>query len=537
MVLNLCNINCCRVERYILDGWRESEKIINNQDSRIVGCPDETGEKMSSSLHNNQIKNLQQLELIKFSFDHAAEAIFLLSRDGKIIYANNTAVNHTGYSQAELKTMYLYQIDCNYHRHRWPRIWQRVRKSGKINLETCHKSKHGKMIPVELNISFHEIGDIEFHCAFANDISERKENERILLKSESLLRKTLDVTSDGAWDRNIETGDVYYGERWATALGYNEEDLQTGKIAWDKLLHPEDREKAILALRDHLDGKTENYEAEFRLRNSDNNYQWIHARGQIIEYDKEGKPLRFVGTHTDITARKRLESSLLKSTEDTKLFAYSVAHDLKNPAIAIRNLAERFMKKMDYLPDEKKLLYAEKMIVSSNQIVDLVEKINTYISSKETQPSLEKVPLKEVIGASREEFAAQLQYRSIQWKECLENPVIKMDRLSVIRVLRNLVENSFKYGGSKLSTITIGYQNTAGFHVISVSDNGVGMNIEDSKRIFEPFKRKSGSVDQGGSGLGLAIVKEIANNHRGEVWVVPNKKRGVQFCFAISKNL
>ena len=484
-------------------------------------------------------KNISSMltDIINYSVENSGEPIFYLTRNGMIIYVNQAAIQHTGYSRDELLAMYMHQIDCNYHRHRWPRIWQRVRKSGRLYLETCHRTKLGDMVPVELNLSFHQMDGVEFHSAFVRDISERKETERVLLKSESLLRKTLDVTSDGAWDRNIETGEVYYGERWAAALGYSEEDLQTGKIAWDKLLHPDDKEKAILALRDHFNGKTKNYEAEFRLRNSKNDYQWIHARGQIIEYDRDGKPLRFVGTHTDITSRKRLENSLVKSTEDTKLFAYSVAHDLKNPAIAIRSLVERFMRKMHELSDEKKLQYAEKIIFSTNQIVDLVEKINTYISSKETKPTFEQVPLKEVIRASREEFAAQLQYRSIQWKECQENPVIKMDRVSVVRVLRNLVENSFKYGGADLSKISIGYQNTAGFHVISVRDNGVGMNMEDSKRIFEPFKRKSGSVDQGGSGLGLAIVKEIANSHRGEVWVVPNKKRGVQFCFAISKNL
>ena len=112
-----------------------------------------------------------------------------------------------------------------------------------------------------------------------------------------------------------------------------------------------------------------------------------------------------------------------------------------------------------------------------------------------------------------------------------------MDRLAIVRVLRNLVENSLKYGGTNLTKITIGYQNTPGFHVLSVRDNGVGMKAEDSERIFEPFARKGSSVGQDGSGLGLAIVKEIAHAHRGEVWVEPNKKRGVQFCFAISKEI
>jgi signal transduction histidine kinase len=303
------------------------------------------------------------------------------------------------------------------------------------------------------------------------------------------------------------------------------------------LLHPEDRERAVQALRNHLRGETDNYEAEFRLRNNDNQWQWIHARGKIIEYDTDGKPLRFVGTHTDITSRKMMEDSLVKSTEETKMFAYSVAHDLKNPALAVRGLAVRFRTKLFELTETQKQMYCDRIMESSDQIVELIEKINDFISSKETSPVFVAVPLKEIVRTSRNEFAAQLQYRSIAWREFAENPIIRLDRMSIIRVLRNLIENSLKYGGPGLSKITIGYQNTPGYHVISVLDNGVGMTVEDAEKIFQPFERTGRSAEQGGSGLGLAIVKEIANKHKGEVWVEPNKKRGVQFCFAISKSL
>ncbi|HKJ64399.1 MAG TPA: sensor histidine kinase, partial [Desulfopila sp.] len=159
------------------------------------------------------------------------------------------------------------------------------------------------------------------------------------------------------------------------------------------------------------------------------------------------------------------------------------------------------------------------------------------ISSKESAPTFEDLPLKDVVGTSREEFEAQLQYRQIVWEEFPENPTIRLDRSTIIRVLRNLIENALKYGGPQLSKISIGYQNTPGYHIITVRDNGVGMKVEDSERIFRPFQRKNSSPEQTGSGLGLAIVKEIATRHKGEVWMEPNRKRGVKFCFAISKDL
>ncbi len=480
---------------------------------------------------------LHRLELVQFALDNAADAIFLINQEGRFVYVNQAATEYLGYSREELLGMHIQQIDQNHQVDLWQAHWQRVQKYKKLTVESYYRTKSNENIPVEIQCNHLIVGNAHFQCAFARNITQRKKAETVLMESENRLRKTLEATSDGVWIRNLQTGEVYYGAKWATVLGYSKEDLRSGKITWESLLHPEDRPKAVQALRDHLHGKTPAYEAEFRLRNSSNQWQWIHARGRVIEYSATGKPVRFVGTHTDITSRKVMEDSLLKSTEETKLFAYSVAHDLKNPALAIRGLAERFRAKLADLSDTKKLEYCDRIIESAEQVVELVDTINTFISSKETTPVFEDIPLKDVVRASREEFAAQLQYRSIIWREFSENPIVKMDRTGIIRVLRNLVENSLKYGGPRLSKITIGYQNTAGYHVISVRDNGVGMSGEDSERIFQPFKRKNSSSEQSGSGLGLAIVKEIAHRHKGEVWLEPNTKRGVQFCFAIAKNL
>lgn len=478
-----------------------------------------------------------KLELTQFCIDNAVDSIFWISKSGHIVYANKAAVELLGYSRDELLAMTVHDIDPNYPRSFWDEHWNLVKTRSRLSFESNHIAKSGEKIPVEIRVNHLQLGDIEFNCAFVRNISAQKNTEKTLIESEGRLRKTLDVTSDGVWDRNLVTGEVYYGAKWATVLGYSEEDLQTGKISWESLLHNDDREKTVKALREHLQGKTESYEAEFRLRNSRNKWQWIHARGRIIEYDEDGKPLRFVGTHTDVTSRKRLETSLQKNSEDTKLFAYSVAHDLKNPSIAIRGLAEQFRRKFDSLPETKKLMYCDRIIEASEQLVDLVGKINSFISAKEAKLELEAITLKEVVRACKNEFTAQLQYRSIIWQEFDENPTVRVDKLAMVRVLRNLVENSLKYGGPQLSRISIGYHNTLRYHVVSVRDDGVGMTVEDSKRIFQPFERKATPAEQSGSGLGLAIVKAIAEQHKGEVWVEPNRIKGIKFCFAVSKYL
>jgi light-regulated signal transduction histidine kinase (bacteriophytochrome) len=99
------------------------------------------------------------------------------------------------------------------------------------------------------------------------------------------------------------------------------------------------------------------------------------------------------------------------------------------------------------------------------------------------------------------------------------------------------VDNALKYGGNQLSKITIQYEESEDFHVLSVTDNGVGLKTEDSERLFALFQRQETSRGVEGTGLGLAIVKEIADRHRGEVWMEPGSQAGVTFHLTISKNL
>jgi signal transduction histidine kinase len=235
--------------------------------------------------------------------------------------------------------------------------------------------------------------------------------------------------------------------------------------------------------------------------------------------------------------REKAEEALVKSSNKIKMFAYSVSHDLKNPAIAVHGLAKRLNRYSKDRLDERGRSYCDQILKASEHIASLVDKINQYIKTKEVPISIEKVKLKDIVDTVKEEFAPQLAGRQIRWLESEMIPEVNADRTSMVRVLRNLVDNALKYGGHDLSEIKITYQESEENHILSVEDDGIGLREEDAKTLFGPFKRQRMAGKVEGSGLGLAIVKEIAEHHKGRVWLEPSVKKGAAFHVSISKNL
>ena len=175
------------------------------------------------------------------------------------------------------------------------------------------------------------------------------------------------------------------------------------------------------------------------------------------------------------------------------------------------------------------------MLGASEQIVSLLESIQIFISAKEVHLTLTKMNLSELLQAIRREFSPELNARRIKWLEPDINPEIKADRLSMIRVLRNLVDNALKYGGDALREIRVGYEESTESHIISVTDNGVGLGKDSLARIFLPFERDLSGRKIYGSGLGLAIVGEIAKQHGGEAWAESQMGKETTFFIRIPK--
>ena len=240
---------------------------------------------------------------------------------------------------------------------------------------------------------------------------------------------------------------------------------------------------------------------------------------------------------SEITLRKRMESALRDRLHKLEFFAYSVVHDLKNPAIGIRGFARLLKDQYGNALDEKAKKYCELIMGASEHLGALVEDLNSYVAAKESPLRIEKINVKEIFQTIKDEFSGLMESRDITWLEPESAPEVMADHSALLRVLRNIVDNSLKHGGEGLSEIRIGYRESTEHHVFSFGDDGSGITRGDSKRIFEPFHRGSRSKSCPGTGLGLAIVKEIAKRHGGMVWLEGSPQEGTSFCVSISKRL
>jgi PAS domain S-box-containing protein len=144
------------------------------------------------------------------------------------------------------------------------------------------------------------------------DITAIKQTEEALKQSEERFDLAMHGSNDGLWDWNIVTNEVYFSPRWKEMLGYADHEIPHHLTEWTKRVHPEDLDKAMSEVTVYLGKKRPFYENIHRAQHKDGHYIWILDRG-IAVWNAEGKPVRMVGTHTDLTALKQTEDALKQS--------------------------------------------------------------------------------------------------------------------------------------------------------------------------------------------------------------------------------
>ncbi len=132
-------------------------------------------------------------------------------------------------------------------------------------------------------------------------------------KSEERFRLAMEATSDGLWDWDIPTGKVYYSPGYFRILGFEPNELAQLINTWQQLIHPDDMENAVSTNEACINNNTQSFSVEFRMKAKDGSWRWILSRGKAFERDSSGKALRLIGTHVDITERKRIEEDLIKT--------------------------------------------------------------------------------------------------------------------------------------------------------------------------------------------------------------------------------
>jgi len=147
------------------------------------------------------------------------------------------------------------------------------------------------------------------------NISQKKKMEVKLKEFESRWKFALEGSGDGIWDWNPQTNEVFYSNKTREMLGYSPEDLPNDLNVWRDIIHPDDQKYAADSIMAYLNGKTNNYLSEIRLKCKDGSYKWILARGKIVERSADGKPLRVVGTQADIQSIKDKEGDIQLSQQ------------------------------------------------------------------------------------------------------------------------------------------------------------------------------------------------------------------------------
>ena len=145
------------------------------------------------------------------------------------------------------------------------------------------------------------------------DITERQQAEEALHDSEARWSFALEGSGDGVWDWDATTDGVFFSRQWKAMLGFADEEIGSALTEWSDRVHPDDLPDVMEKVQAHFRGETPVYQSEHRLRAKDGTYRWILDRGKVISRTPDGRPQRVVGTHTDLTNRKRLEEAVRQS--------------------------------------------------------------------------------------------------------------------------------------------------------------------------------------------------------------------------------
>lgn len=372
------------------------------------------------------------------------------------------------------------------------------------------------------------------------DITKRKMAEAALQENENRLRFALEGTNDGLWDVQMVTGSTYLSPRGWEILEYRPCEVDEAASIWADLVHPDDLPLTNERLNAHIEGRTPSFEVEQRLRMKSGDWKWVLARGKVVSRDEAGVPLRITGTHTDLTEQKKLQEQLSQTLkmESVGRLAGGVAHDFNNMLSVILghtelacNTADLSAKMREHL--EQIHSAAERSADITRQLLAFARKQTVIPKVLDLNDTVENM-LKMLMRLIGEDINLLWQPEKLLWP-------VKLDPTQIDQLLVNLCINA-RDAISGVGTITIETENTTcdaafcavhrgiapgEYVLLTVRDDGCGIDQETLKEIFEPFFTTKGVGV--GTGLGLATVYGIVKQNAGYIDVFSEPGHGTRF--------
>jgi len=352
-----------------------------------------------------------------------------------------------------------------------------------------------------------------------------------LSQSEERFRQAMDASADGLWDWDIRTDRTYFSPSYFIMLGYAPDELPMNGGTWLNLMHPDDREQAMAANLDCIDNRCERFSTEFRMKTKDGGWKWILGRGRALQRAPNGRALRMIGTHADITARKTLELSLTRSNREMEQFAYVASHDLREPLRMVSSyvelLSRRYSNRLDAEGLEFIAFAREGAKRMDRLILDLLEYSRIGRTAKHPPHAVDLTEAAEqaiaILGPAIEETKASVVINTL--------PTVTGLRDDLVRLFQNLIGNAVKYHHpERPPKITLDGERQDSGWLIRVKDNGIGIHPDYLERIFGIFQRLHARDEYEGTGIGLANCKKIVEHHGGRIWAESTPGQGSCFC-------
>ena len=380
---------------------------------------------------------------------------------------------------------------------------------------------------------------LELNEQLEREIRQHERTQKLLSDSRQRLELAMKGADLGLWDYDVASNEAFVDETWAEIFGYSLDDIQPNIDWWRSVLHPDDRPAVIEAWNAHLEGRTEFYEAEHRVRAKSGEWNWVLSRGKVVDRDGEGHPLRVSGTVSNISDRKQTEEMLRAKTEALELsnrgleeFAYVAAHDLREPLVGIaaylKVLDRRYKGRLD--PDAHKLV--SRALDITLRMDSLVHSLLAYSRLGTGARSLQPTDCNEALDCALSNLRSAIEESGAKvTRDPL--PTVMGDPALMVRLFQNLVSNAIKFASERPLEIHIGAAREESNWKVYVRDNGIGIEPPHFDRIFRIFQRLEASPERAGTGIGLASCKKIVEHHGGRIWVESEPEKGSIFFFTV----
>lgn len=250
----------------------------------------------------------------KAVFEGCSDAIYVLEpQTSRILDANTCAWQDLGMSREQLLQHSVISLQQGVeNEEHWAQIAELIyaARPQAFTFIGRHYHQQGTFFPVEVYTSVIEFEGQELFLSIARNLDRTSSQREEFRTKDARLTYALNEAVDGLWDWNTQTDEVFFSPQLKRLLGYLPHEMEPCVETWVASVHDADRERVMMALEAHIDGDTDSYEAEYRLKGRDGSYIWVRDRGRVCERDADGKAARVVGMCHDITRSKQLEEML-----------------------------------------------------------------------------------------------------------------------------------------------------------------------------------------------------------------------------------